>query len=145
MYPLMHSTTIKLFFDDWNKTPLAEHWRSHVRDFEIFDVKKYCILLPDICMPFDTNSRNEVLRQLKTSNVHSYYDLLHALRLASVDVITRERAGIHQFRQLDAPQERLHFDPCKISLRKSGFDYGKSYEPSSRPISRILDKCFYHP
>ncbi|MCX5855931.1 MAG: hypothetical protein NTZ24_15415 [Deltaproteobacteria bacterium] len=134
-----------LICDDWDKTPLAEYWSFRVRGSDIYEVKKYCVLLPDICMPYDTSSRNEVLRQFKKSRVHSYYDLLRALRFASIEVMARMSAALNQFRNLDAPQEKLPFDPYKITLRKPEFDYGKSYEPAYRPISRILDKCFYRP
>ena len=142
-YALNHNKS--LICDDWDKIPIAKNWPSHIRNSNIYDVKKYCALLPDICMPYDTSSRAEVLRQFKTNRVYSYFDLLKALRFASIDVMTRELANINEFRQLDAPQEQLPFDPFKISLRKPGFDYGDSYEPSYRPISRILDKCFYRP
>lgn len=140
-----HNHNKSLFCDEWDNTPIAKYWPSHVRSSDIYDVKKYCVLLPDICMPYDTSSKNEVLRLFKKSGVHSYHDLLQALRFASIDVMTRELANINKFRQLDATEEQLPFNPYKISLVKPGFNYGKSYEPSYRPISRILDKCFYRP
>jgi len=62
-----------------------------------------------------------------------------------IDILESEDQSLPALRRLDAPQEQLPFDRASVSLRREGFDYRNAYAPAERPLSRIIDKCFYRP
>jgi hypothetical protein len=67
-----------LFCDDWADDFFKELWKFPISD-SIYEAKQYCILLPDICMPYDDNSRNDIQKFYSERNI-DYLTLLLLLR-----------------------------------------------------------------
>jgi len=80
-----------------------------------------------------------------SANVSTYFEMLAQLRDHIVGILDVENQSLPNFRKLDAPQQQLPFDCNLVSLQKKNFDYGTGYCPEDRPISRVVDKCFYQP
>lgn len=131
-----------LICDNWYNDFFKKEWDFSVRPTSVYRAKQYCILLPDICVPYDSQSRNKILRNFK---INTYYHMLNELRKWIIHILISENQIIHNFRKLDSPQEQLPFNHKLVLLRKLNFDYGESYIPDERPISRGIDKFFYQP
>lgn len=132
-----------LFCDDWMNDFLKERWSFSISE-SIYKAKQYCILLPDICVPYDTASR-EILLERFPLKEQTYYNLLTELRMAFLECMEDHQMTLSSLRSLDAPQGQLPYDQNKVSLPLPGVDYGTGYHPKERQISFVLDKCFYQP
>lgn len=157
-------TWLKYLKDNWTRLySIAANWRHTLFcekfvpleiiatkewDFDISDSvyrsKLWSILFPDICIPFDNASRKKILKDLRGSG-KSYRNMLLHLRSNAIDVIVKESSNLAEFRKLDNPQNGCPFQASLISLPREGFNYGNSYKPEERPISRIIDKMYYSP
>lgn len=137
---LNHKKT--LLCSDWHNDYLKAQWDFPVRGTSVYEAKKFCILMPDICIPYDTFSRNSILSSI--DNADTYYEMLYKLRECVIGILDSEKENLDKFRKLDSPQEQLKFDRNMISL-KTKYDYGSGYAPIERPITRIVDKYFYQP
>ena len=133
-----------LICDNWCDGFWKNQWNFKVRVTSVYRAKQFCILLPDIGIPYDIDSRTAILSSLST-DVSTYFEMLAELRDHIVGILEVENQTLPNFRKLDAPQEQLPFDCNLVSLRKKDFDYGVGYCPEDRPISRVVDKCFYQP
>jgi len=138
---LNHKKT--LICDDWYTSFWKKQWNFSLYE-SIYKAKRFCILLPDIGIPYDSTSRPKILSCL-SSDVSTYFQILKGLRGVLIDIMERESQSLVNLRKLDSPHEQLSFDPSKISLPRNNFDYGNTYAPEERPISRIIDKFFYNP
>ena len=139
---IRHNKT--LICDRWCNDFLKRQWGFPVRQTTVYRAKEVSILLPDIGVPYDVASRRAILGALK-HDVLTYYEMLARLRVVLLGTLQRENATLPEFRRLDAPHEQLPFDSTCVALPRAGFDYGDRYTPQERPISRIIDKCFYRP
>lgn len=136
---------------DFNKILICTEWVKLKEIFNkipvmisVYYSKMLSILFPDICVPYDTDSRQKIIKELGGS-VENYFDMLNKLRMWLLNILEREHILLKELRELDNCDEILPFNPGKVSLPKIGFNYGSSYEPKERPISRIIDKYFYNP
>lgn len=132
-----------LFCDDWGNNFFKDLWSFSVRN-SIYQAKQYCILLPDICIPYDAKSRELLIQQFSLRNP-TYYSLLSSMRHAFIECMKENHMTIPSLRTLDTPQDQVPFNKYKISLPVRGRDYGIAYLPKERQISIVLDKCFYQP
>lgn len=132
-----------LFCDNWADEFFKKYWSFSING-SIYKAKQYCILLPDICVPYDTASREKLsaLYHLQNSD---YYNLLSHLRETFLTCMKDEHLDLPNIRRLDSPQGQVPFKAGMISLPRQGFQYGSSYQPTERQISIVLDKCFYQP
>ena len=134
-----------LFCDDW----VDSYFREKFEDFKIkesvYFAKQYCILLPDICVPYDTKSRDKMTSHLKIPRNTNYFEFLSEVRSHFMRAFEKQGITIPAIRAFDAPGKDLRFDPRLISLRQPDQDYGKDYPPVKGQISLILDKCYYLP
>ncbi len=132
-----------LICDDWYASFWKKQWNFSLSE-TIYKAKRFCILLPDIGIPYDSSSRPKIISCLG-NDVSTYFQMLEGLRGVLIDIMEQERQDLPNLRKLDSPHEQLPFDPSKISLPRNNFDYGNTYAPEERPISRIIDKSFYNP
>ena len=132
-----------LFCDDWANDFFKNRWSFSIRQ-SIYKAKQYCILLPDICVPYDTSSRETLLDRFHLPE-NNYFRLLTELRMTFLKCMEENHLTIPSLRTLDSPQDQLPFDKKVISLACHGVDYGTAYLPKERQISIVLDKCFYQP
>lgn len=132
-----------LFCDDWMNDFFKELWSFSLYE-SIYKAKQYCILFPDICVPYDTASR-EILVERFPLNVYTYSNLLMELRMAFLNCMKNHHMTLSSLRSLDSPQDQLPYNKTMISLPIPGMDYGTGYFPKERQISFVLDKCFYQP
>jgi len=139
---LKHNKT--LICDDWYTDFWKNQWNFPPQGTSIYKAKQFCVLLPDICIPYDTYSRNRILNCLDNT-AFTYFEMLSNLREWIIEILESENETLSQFRKLDCPREQLAFDSNLISLRRKNFNYGTIYTPDERPISRIVDKYFYQP
>jgi len=139
---LKHNKT--LICGGWYTDFWKNQWNFPLRGTSIYKAKQFCVLLPDICIPYDTYSRNRILNCLDNT-AFTYFEMLSNLRERIIGILESENGTLSQFRKLDCPGEQLAFDPNSISLRRKNFNYGTTYTPDERPISRIVDKYFYQP
>jgi len=139
---LKHNKT--LICDDWYTDFWKNQWNFPPQGTSIHKAKQFCVLLPDICIPYDTHSRNRILNCLNNT-AFTYFEMLSNLRERIIEILESENGILSQFRKLDCPREQLAFDSNLISLRRKNFNYGTTYTPDDRPISRIVDKYFYQP
>jgi hypothetical protein len=133
-----------LFCDDWLPAPFRNSWSFNVEGTSIYLAKQYCVLFPDICVPYDTASRVKMIKHLDCS-VTDYAKFLTSVREAFLECMNRQTLTVPTLRRLDDPQSQLPFNPSLISLPRHGRDYGAAYTPGDRTISIVLDKCFYQP
>jgi len=138
---LNHKKT--LICDDWYTSFWKKQWNFSLYE-SIYKAKRFCVLLPDIGIPYDSTSRPKILSCL-SNDVSTYFQMLKGLRGVLIDIMERESQNLANLRKLDSPHEQLSFDSSKISLPKDNFDYGNTYTPEERPVSRIIDKFFYSP
>ena len=139
-----------LFCDDWAEG-FRETWSFSVRKTSIYEAKKECILFPDICVPYDTKSRNELMTQFHLWN-DDYFTFLSKLQTRFIKCIEKDNLTLPTVRSLDSPGDNLHFpknnlpfDKKIITRPRAGLDYGTDYLPKERQISFVLDKCYYQP
>lgn len=111
----------------------------------IYHAKKFCLLLPYTCVPYDTRSLGKILKCLGISPQSDYYSLLRALREKFLPLLENGAVTLPSLRMLDAPGEFLKFNQLFVSFSRPSFDYGSEYLPEERQISFVLDKCFYNP
>lgn len=133
-----------LFCDDWLPAPFRDRWSFPVKGTSIYLAKQFCILFPDICIPYDTVSRMKMIGHLNSARA-DYAEFLTSIREAFLKCMNRYTLSVPALRRLDDPQSQLPFNPSFISLPRQGIDYGTAYEPEERAISIVLDKCFYQP
>jgi hypothetical protein len=133
-----------LFCGDWIPESFVDQWSFSFKKASIYMAKQYCILFPDICVPYDIKSRQKLISHLNLSDTN-YIGVLSKLREVFLDCMSSSDLTLPALRQLDAPHERLPFDSKKIRLPRSGVDYSFGYTSAERPISIVLDKCFYQP
>jgi hypothetical protein len=132
-----------LICDDWYNNYLKARWDFPIQK-SVYKVKQYCLLTPDICSPYDTISRNQIIHCLKINDL-TYFKMLNHLREKLITILRSENQTLSNFRRLDSPEKDLPFDANSISRRRANFDYGNTYSPEERPLSRIIDKYFYQP
>lgn len=139
---LGHNKT--LLCGDWYTEFWRDRWTFRVERTSVYKAKQFCILLPDIGIPYDTNSRRSILNWVG-GDATTYFHMLARLRERIIGIVEFENQSLPALRRLDAPQEQLPFNRKSISLRRRNFHYGDAYTPEERPLSRIIDKCFYRP
>ena len=122
----------------------GHHWSFPVKGTSIYLAKQYCVLFPDICVPYDTASRVKMIEHLDSSGA-DYAEFLTSVREAFLECMNGRALTVPALRRLDDPQGQLPFNPSLISLPRQGMDYGTAYTPAERTISIVLDKCFYQP
>ena len=132
-----------LFCDDWLPASFHDSMSFPVGT-SIYFAKRYCVLFPDIGVPYDTASRIIMSEHLDLRDVN-YVEFLTRVREAFLKCMNEHALTIPALRRLDDPQGQLPFDPSLISLPHGGMDYGTIYTPAERTISIVLDKCFYQP
>jgi hypothetical protein len=133
-----------LFCDDWFPASFRDHWSFLIEGTSIYLAKQYCVLFPDIGVPYDTASRKKMTEHLDSSGA-DYAEFLTSVRKAFLKCMNGHKLMVPTMRRLDDPQGQLPFDPSLISLPRLGMDYGTAYTPADRTISIVLDKCFYQP
>jgi hypothetical protein len=133
-----------LLCDEWFDDLWQREWLFDVRRASVYQAKQFCVLLPDVGVPFDNASRTQLLNFFH-GDILSYFDLLHKLRSAVVSVLNAEHQSLSDFRRLDSPEEQIPFDSRLISMSKASINYGTGYIPRERPLSRVIDKYFYRP
>jgi len=144
LYNKSYNNVRTLLCDDW----CDEFWENEFSfpiSESVYRAKRYSILLPNICIPYDNASRNKIKKFLGISNNTTYYEMLKKLRLKVIEIIDNEKSNLVTFQELDQPSKAISFDYSKISLRRIDINYGQGYFPLVRPISRIIDKMFYKP
>jgi hypothetical protein len=134
-----------LFCDDWDTVAFQDEWQEIPVQKGIYHAKKFCLLLPDTCVPYDTRALGRILKCLGLSSKSDYYSLLVALREKFLPLLESGKVTLPSLRRLDDPGRCLEFNPLFVSFPRPGFDYRKGYEPKERQISFVLDKCFYNP
>jgi hypothetical protein len=132
-----------LFCDSWDRAVFRDTWEGMSVKTGIYSAKMYCLLLPDTCVPYDSQSLVKMLKFLGLSSSTDYYSLLCALRERFLPVL--EDHTLLELRRLDAPDRYLKFNTRFISFPRPGLAYGDKYHPAERPLSFVLDKCFYIP
>jgi len=132
-----------LLCDDWYNSYWQQQWEFPWQEGTIYRAKQYCILLPDIAVPYDTKSRLK-LQQAVTAG-GTYFHLLQEIRRQLIAILQANRQNIPSFRKLDTPQNQIPFDSRLITLPQAKVNYGFDYSPKERPLSRVIDKYFYQP
>ena len=133
-----------LLCDDW----CDEFWKNEFNfpiSDSVYKAKRYSILLPNICIPYDNASRNKIKSFLGISNSSTYFEMLQKLRKSVIEILDNQKSDLATFQKLDDPLKIINFEHDKIALRRDDTNYGDYYLPSERPISRIIDKMFYKP
>lgn len=134
-----------LFCDGWFDSYFKEKFESFKIKESVYFAKQFCILLPDICAPYDTKSRDKMTSHLKIPRNANYFEFLSEVRVNFLSAFKKQGIRLPVIRALDSPGKDLPFDPRLISLRQPAQDYGKDYLPAKGQISLVLDKCFYLP
>jgi hypothetical protein len=141
-----------LFCDGWAEG-FREDWSYSVRQTSIYEAKKFCILFPDICVPYDFKSRKELITQFQLWN-DDYFAFLSKIRELFMKCMEKENSQfpLKSLRSLDSPgdnlnfpEDNLPFDRKFIASPRAGMDYGTDYLPKERQLSFVLDKCYYQP
>lgn len=133
-----------LFCDGWASDFFRNCWSFPVQGTSIYKAKQYCLLLPDICVPYDTASlvkMNDYFDMYYTD----YFGLLKTLRKGFLKCMEDDHFTMPTMRILESPQDQLPFNQHLISLPRQGMDYRTSYSPKERPLGLVIDKCFYQP
>lgn len=134
-----------LFCDDWFDDYFKDKFESFRIKESVYFAKQFCILLPDICVPYDTKSRDKMTRHLKIPRNAYYFEFLSEVRKKFMDAFEKQGITIPAIRAFDAPGKDLRFDPRLISLRQPTPVSGKDYDSGKGQISLVLDKCYYMP
>jgi len=138
-----HSKTI--FCDGWADEYFKEQFESFQIKESVYLAKQFCILLPDICVPYDTKSRDKMTMHLKIPRNANYFEFLSKVRETFLAAFKQQGIKVPAVRAFDSPGKDLPFDPRLISLRQPDLDYGLDYLPVKGQISLVLDKCYYLP
>ena len=133
-----------LFCDGWLPASFRDRMSFPIEGTSIYLAKQYCVLLPDVGVPYDTASRMKMLERLNIQDT-DYVEFLTKVRDAFLACMVKEKLTVPVLRRLDAPQGQLPYDPSLITLPRPGVNYGTVYSPSERTISIVLDKCYYQP
>jgi hypothetical protein len=133
-----------LFCDDWLPASFKDGMSFRVEGTSIYLAKQFCVLFPDIAIPYDTASRIKMLEYLDLQYC-DYVEFLTKVRETFLACITKNKFTLQVLRRLDNPQGQLPYNPSLIALPRPGMDYGTTYSPAERTISIVLDKCFYQP
>jgi len=133
-----------LFCDDWANDFFKNCWAFPLNKTSIYEAKKYCVLLPDICVPYDIKSLIKLKRSFDIRGT-DYFELLKTLRQHFLRCMEKDHFTIPMMRILESPQDQLPFNRSLISRPRQGINYGTEYSPKERPISLIIDKCYYQP
>jgi len=136
-----------IFCDDWLDSFFKEKFESFKINESVYLAKQFCILLPDICVPYDTKSRDKMTKHLVISRNSDYFEFLSKVRSKFMNDLKKQDIKLPVIRALDSAGK---FDPRLISLRQPGRNYWKDDLPiGDRPvkgqISLVLDKCYYSP
>jgi hypothetical protein len=134
-----------LFCDDWDKDAFRDEWQGIKVKTGIYHAKKFCLLLPDTCVPYDTRALGRILKCLGLSPQSDYYSLLVAMRERFLPLLEDDKVTLSSLRRLDDPGKCLKFNSLFVSFPRLCFDYGPGYLPAERQVSFVLDKCFYNP
>jgi hypothetical protein len=139
-----------LFCDDWFDSYFKEKFESFRIKESVYFAKQFCMLLPDICVPYDTKSRDKMTMHLKIPRNANYFEFLSEVRLAFMSAFEKQNISLPTIRAFDAPFEEIPFDPRLISLRQPERNYWEDYQhvkdqPVQGQISLVLDKCYYSP
>jgi len=134
-----------LFCHEWVDDYFKDKFESFRIKESVYFAKQFCILLPDICVPYDTKSRDKMTRHLEIPRNATYFEFLSEVRKKFMNKFEKQGIRLPAMRAFDNPVEHLRFDPRLISLRQPAQDYGKDYLPLKGQISLILDKCYYLP
>jgi len=134
-----------LFCDDWYDDYFKEKFESFRIKESVYFAKQYCILLPDICVPYDTKSRDKMTSHLKIPRNADYYEFLSEVRSHFMSAFEKQGITIPAIRALDSPSKYLPFDSRLISLRLPTSASGMDYDSGKGQISLVLDKCYYKP
>lgn len=134
-----------LFCDGWDDVAFRESWQDITLKTGIYHAKKFCLLLPDTCVPFDTRALGRIQKCLGISAQSDYYSLLVALREKFLPLLENGSVTLPTLRRFDAPGSVLSFNPLFVSFPRPGFTYGTGYLPEERQIGLVLDKCYYNP
>lgn len=134
-----------LFCDDWFDNYFKEKFENIKIKESVYFAKQFCILLPDICVPYDTKSRDKMTSHLKIPRNANYFDFLSEVRSKFLSAFKKQGVRLPVIRSFDSPGKDLPFDPRLISLRQPAQDYGKDYLQVKGQISLVLDKCYYLP
>ena len=141
---------------DYNKTLFCDHWFDSFfkEKFESFKInesvyfaKQFCILLPDICVPYDNKSRDKMTTHLTIPRNSDYFKFLSKVRSTFMSELKKQDKWLPIIRAFDSPGI---FDPRLISLRQPCWNNGEDYLPVKDlpvkgQISLVLDKCYYSP
>jgi len=138
-----HNKTI--FCDDWVDSYFKEKFESFKIKDSVYFAKQFCILLPDICVPYDTKSRDKMTMHLKIPRNANYFEFLSEVRKTFMNAFKKQDIKLPVIRAFDSPGNYLPFDQRLISLRQPDRDYGGDYLPVKGQISLVLDKCYYLP
>lgn len=139
-----------LFCDDWCDDYFKEKFESFRIKESVYFAKQFCILLPDICVPYDTKSRDKMTSHLQIPRNANYYEVLSEVRKKFLKGFEKHAIKLPEIRTFDSPGEAFSFpgkhflfDPHLISLRQPAHNYGIGYLSEKGQISLILDKCYY--
>jgi hypothetical protein len=139
-----------LFCNEWAGN-FREDWAFSVGQTSVYEAKKNCLLFPDICVPYDINSRRKLNSRYQLTD-DDYFTFLSKIRASFMKCMEEERMTLQSLRCLDSPgdnlnfpEDNLPFDKKLITLPRAGLDYGTDYLPKERQLSFVLDKCYYQP
>jgi len=132
-----------IFCDDWIDSYFQEKFESFKINESVYFAKQFCILLPDICVPYDTKSRDKITMHLKIPRNSDYFEFLSKVRSTFISAFKKQDIRLPVIRAFDAPIKDL--DPRLISLRQPNRNYGEDCVPVKGQISLVLDKCYYMP
>ena len=96
-----------LFCDDWLPASLKTHWSFHVEGTSIYLAKQFCVLFPDICVPYDIASRVKMMEHFDSSGA-DYAEFLTRVREAFLKCMNRQRLTVSALRRLDDPKVSYH-------------------------------------
>lgn len=134
-----------IFCDDWVDSYFKEKFESFKIKESVYFAKQFCILLPDICVPYDTKSRDKMTMHLKIPRNANYFEFLSEVRKKFMSAFKKQDVKLPVIRAFDSPGNYLPFDQRLISLRQPDRDYGGDYRTVKGQISLVLDKCYYLP
>ena len=146
LYNIARKWRRSLFYEDFVPPEIheSEKWNFSIHN-SVYRAKMWAILFPDICVPYDSRSRNRIIQCIGRGRNITYVEMLEALRSLAINLIIREESNVAEFRRLDQPGLVCPYNSVLIALRRLGFNYGTDYTPEERPISRVIDKYFYNP
>lgn len=137
------ATAPTLVCDNWRPDFWVTLWANW--EASVYWAKLWAMLLPDLAIPYDFDSLKKI-RSCTGGSPPQYSDMLEHLRKEVIALLSREKRSLAEFRMLDNPTlAGLQFNHNKIRIKRQGFQYSPSFAPVDRPLSRVIDKCFYSP